>query len=156
MRKRVFHFFKVLVTFICIFLFVSKSVYAAETQLVDDTEPQIEVEVGQDENGNTTVTYGKYVFVRKYNGWYIPATYIYDGSDLDNFLDSVIIGTRRTSVRCDGFLFVKISGGWYRHELHFNDGRFLAEQFNKAAGITTTYNPNGNITTDENTDVTGR
>ena len=123
--------------------------HATTVEDVDEEDEQIEVTVGSDDDGNVTVTYGKYVFTRKYNGWYIPSAYIYDGSELDNFLDSVIAGTRRTSVRCDGFLYVKMSGGWYRHELHFNDGRWLAEQFNQAAGITTTYNPD-NITTDNN------
>ena len=111
-------------------------------------EDQMNITVGTDEDGNTTVTYGKYTFIRKYNGWYIPATYIYNGSELANFLDKAVRRTKRTSVRCDGFLFVKVSGGWYRHELHINDGRTLATIFNKAAGITSTYDPN-NLNSDE-------
>ncbi|WP_155831573.1 hypothetical protein [Butyrivibrio sp. LC3010] len=103
---------------------------------------QIDITVGQDEEGNVTVTYGRYTFIRKYNGWYIPAAYIYNGSELANFLDKAVRRTRRTSVRCDGFLFIKVSGGWYRHELHVNDGRTLATLFNKAAGIKSTYDPN--------------
>ncbi len=109
---------------------------------------EINITVGTDEEGNTTVTYGKYTFIRKYNGWYIPSAYIYNGSDLANFLDKAVKRTRRTSVRCDGFLFIKVSGGWYRHELHINDGRALATVFNKAAGITSTYNPD-NLNTDD-------
>ena len=58
---------------------------------------------------------------------------------LANLLDKKVANTRRTSVRYDGFLFIRMSGGWYRHELHFNDGRALANVFNKAAGITSTY-----------------
>ncbi|WP_408070501.1 hypothetical protein [Butyrivibrio sp. JL13D10] len=117
-------------------------------------EDQMNITVGQDEDGNTTVTYGKYTFTRKYNGWYIPAAYIYNGSSLANFLDKAVRRTRRTSVRCDGFLFVKVSGGWYRHELHVNDGRTLATIFNKAAGIKTTYDPN-NLNSDDATNTTG-
>ncbi|WP_029320342.1 hypothetical protein [Butyrivibrio sp. AE3004] len=112
-------------------------------------ENQMNITVGQDKDGNTTVTYGKYTFIRKYNGWYIPATYIYNGSDLANFLDKAVRRTRRTSVRCDGFLFVKVAGGWYRHELHVNDGRALATIFNKAAGIKSTYDPNNLQTEDK-------
>ena len=145
----------VLTIFAVVFLAMAlpQRVQATELQNIDE-EDQIDVTVGSDENGNVTVTFGKYLFVRKYNGWYIPSAYIYNGSDLDNFLDSAVVGTRRTSVRCDGFLFIKMSGGWYRHELHFNDGRALAEAFNKAAGITSTYNPNGNMSTDDNTNNT--
>ncbi|WP_022762478.1 MULTISPECIES: hypothetical protein [unclassified Butyrivibrio] len=117
-------------------------------------ENQMNITVGTDEEGNTTVTYGKYTFTRKYNGWYIPAAYIYSGSDLANFLDKAVRRTRRTSVRCDGFLFIKVSGGWYRHELHINDGRTLATIFNKAAGITSTYDPN-NLNSDDANSTNG-
>ena len=154
MKKSLFSFAFYLSLFIIALLLKGPApVYATELQNIDD-EQQLDVTVGSDENGNVTVTFGKYLFVRKYNGWYIPATYIYNGSDLDTFLDSAVAGTRRTSVRCDGFLFVKMSGGWYRHELHFNDGRSLAEAFNKAAGITSTYNPNGELSSDDNTNNT--
>ncbi|MBE5843812.1 MAG: hypothetical protein E7302_06455 [Butyrivibrio sp.] len=106
---------------------------------IQEEEEEIQVTVGQDEDGNVTVTYDDHVFIRKYNGWYIPSAYIYDGSELANLLDKKVANTRRTSVRYDGFLFIRMSGGWYRHELHFNDGRALANVFNKAAGITSTY-----------------
>ncbi len=111
-----------------------------------EEEEEIQVIVGQDDDGNVTVTYDDHVFTRKYNGWYIPAAYIYNGTELDTYLDSKVALTRRTSVRYDGFLFIKMSGGWYRHELHINDGRALANVFNEAAGITSTYNPNGDLT----------
>ncbi|WP_155830015.1 hypothetical protein [Butyrivibrio sp. AC2005] len=111
-------------------------------------EDQMNITVGKDADGNVTVTYGKYTFIRKYNGWYIPAAYIYNGSELANFLDKSVRRSKKTSVRCDGFLFVKVSGGWYRHELHINDGRTLATIFNKAAGIKSTYDPN-NLNSDD-------
>ncbi len=128
---------------IFIFFGIHLSVSATTLEAVDESEDEtVQVTVGQDEDGNVTVTYDDHVFTRKYNGWYIPSAYIYDGSDLDNYLDSRVVYTRRTSVRYDGFLFIKMSGGWYRHELHINDGRALATVFNEAAGITSTYNPN--------------
>ncbi len=126
-----------------IFLSINLSSYATTLEAVSETEDDtVQVTVGQDADGNVTVTYDDHVFTRKYNGWYIPSAYIYDGSDLDNYLDMRVAYTRRTSVRYDGFLFIKMSGGWYRHELHINDGRALATVFNEAAGITSTYNPN--------------
>lgn len=153
MRNKVFGFIAVIFLFFCL-AFTLPGVKAGATTLEPATEEDdSEIVVGQDENGNTTVTYYKYTFIRKYNGWYVPAAYIYNGSDLDIFLDSVIEGTARTSVRCDGFLFIKMSGGWYRHELHVNDGRILAAKFNEAAGITSTYNPNLNLKTPDDVDV---
>ena len=128
-----------LVAFMMILFLVPMKAKATTLEAVEEEENQIEVTVGQDENGNVTVTYDDHVFTRKYNGWYIPAAYIYDGSALANLLDKKVANTRRTSVRYDGFLFIRMSGGWYRHELHFNDGRALANAFNKAAGITSTY-----------------
>ncbi len=125
--------------------FFSISAGATTLEAVEDNDKKVEVTVGQDADGNVTVTYANHVFTRKYNGWYIPSAYIYDGSDLDNLLDAKVAYTRRTSVRYDGFLFIKMSGGWYRHELHINDGRALATVFNQAAGITSTYNPNSAI-----------
>ena len=139
--------------FAMVIALVSVPAQAATASAKNNTsikEDQMNITVGTDEDGNTTVTYGKYTFIRKYNGWYIPAAYIYNGSDLANFLDKAVKYTKRTSVRCDGFLFVKVSGGWYRHELHINDGRTLATLFNKAAGIKSTYDPN-NLNSDDAT-----
>lgn len=140
----------VLMAFALVISLVSIPVEAAGKNNTAIKEDQMNITVGQDAEGNVTVTYGKYTFIRKYNGWYIPAAYIYNGSQLANFLDKSVRRTKRTSVRCDGFLFVKVSGGWYRHELHVNDGRTLATIFNKAAGIQSTYNPDG-LTTDDAT-----
>ena len=152
MRKVLSRIGAVLMAFALVVSLVSIPASAATTKKSNTSikADQMNITVGTDEDGNTTVTYGKYTFVRKYNGWYIPAAYIYTGSELANFLDKSVRRTRRTSVRCDGFLFVKVSGGWYRHELHINDGRTLATIFNKAAGITSTYNPN-NLKTDDAT-----
>lgn len=116
---------------------------ATTLEAVESEEDNLQVTVGQDDDGNTTVTYKNHVFTRKYNGWYIPSAYIYNGSELAKYLDKRVAFTKRTSVRYDGFLFIKMAGGWYRHELHINDGRALANAFNKAAGITSTYNPYG-------------
>ena len=118
---------------------------ATTLESVENDDKKVDITVGQDADGNVTVTYDKHVFTRKYNGWYIPSAYIYDGSDLDIFLDARVAYTRRTSVRYDGFLFLKMSGGWYRHELHINDGRALANVFNEAAGITSTYDPDKRV-----------
>ncbi len=126
-----------------IFIF-SISAKATTLEPVDGNDNSVQVTVGTDADGNTTVSYNNHVFTRKYNGWYVPAAYIYDGTDLAVYLDAKVAFTRRTSTRHDGFLFVKMSGGWYRHELHINDGRALANVFNEAAGITSTYNPYGN------------
>ena len=155
MRRVISRIGALMLAFALSFALVSIPASAATTTRKSNTsikEDQMNITVGTDEDGNTTVTYGKYTFIRKYNGWYIPASYIYSGSSLANFLDKAVRRTRRTSVRCDGFLFVKVSGGWYRHELHVNDGRALATIFNKAAGIKSTYNPNDLKTDDEKTD----
>ncbi len=139
----------IMISVLCILSCVKLDSKATTLEAADESEDKIEVTVGQDADGNTTVTYDGHLFTRKYNGWYIPSAYIYDGSDLDNYLDARVVYTRRTSVRYDGFLFIKMSGGWYRHELHINDGRVLANAFNEAAGITSTYNPNSGITLPE-------
>ena len=149
MKRYIKRAFAVILAFALMISPAFMSVRAAEDdQNTAISKDEIDITVGTDEEGNTTVTYGKYTFIRKYNGWYIPSAYIYNGSDLANFLDKAVMRTRRTSVRCDGFLFIKVSGGWYRHELHVNDGRALATVFNKAAGITSTYNPD-NLNTDD-------
>ena len=147
-----------LLVMISVFVIVLSGLEAKATELepAQQNENAVQVTVGQDADGNVTVTYNNHLFTRKYNGWYIPSAYIYDGTDLANYLDARIMLTRRTSVRYDGFLFIKMSGGWYRHELHINDGRALANTFNEAAGITSTYNPNEDLTTRQNNNITQR
>lgn len=109
---------------------------AAATEVVPIAQPTPEesAEVGTDEYGNTTVLYNDHLYTEKSNGWYIRATYIYDGTDLDAILDARVAGTRYTSTRYEGFLFVRMSGGWYRHELHIKNGTKLDKKLDEIAG----------------------
>ncbi|MBQ7679155.1 MAG: hypothetical protein IJT34_04820 [Butyrivibrio sp.] len=107
-----------------------------ETQQTEETKEEEKVEVGEDEWGNTTVLYHDHLYTKKAaGGWFIRATYIYNGTDLDTLLDKRVAGTRYTSTRYDGFLFVRMAGGWYRHELHIRKGSALCVKLDELAGI---------------------
>ncbi len=86
----------------------------------------------------TTVEYDGKTFYKKSNGWYVPSLLVYNGTDLDVTLDSLVSGRKRSIVKYEGYKYIRVSGGWYRLEINAFGGSTLDEILDELAGETTT------------------
>jgi len=126
MRNYLFRFVSLLCVIFMMFVNCIDS-YATELQPADG---QVDDE--------TTVEYDGKTFYKKSNGWYIPSLLVYNGSDLDVTLDSLVSGRKRSIVKYEGYKYIRVSGGWYRLEINAFGGSTLDKVLDELAGETTT------------------
>lgn len=114
-------------------LFVMHTFESSATELLPTTDGQ--------STETETVEYKNKTFYRKANGWYIPSELVYNGSDLDTILDSLVLGRKRSIVKYSGYKYIRVSGGWYRMEINAYGGSTLdkiLDELAESGGATTT------------------